>query len=154
MRTRQLIGKSQEHRSGPYITMTVLKQRQPAPDRLRPVLRNVIQVLGVVTRPSPEAIAGLQCPQVVAPLPPALASPQQMLLPADALERTVAAAGAVVAHQSLAAVATQPPLESDDPLSNFRAGLVGNVVRCPRLLDQTGHVILSVTTQPLPDGVP
>jgi len=75
-----------------------------------------------------------------------------MLLPADTLERTVAAAGTVVAHESLAAVASQPPLEFDDRSATFRAGLVGNVVRCPRLLGQAGHVILSVATQPLPDG--
>jgi ABC-type histidine transport system ATPase subunit len=66
----------------------------------------------------------------------------------------VATTGTVVADEALAAVASQPPLEFDDPGSDFRAGLVGNVVRCPRLLNQTGHVILAITTQPLPNGVP
>lgn len=149
---RATLSKSPEQQSAAHLASRVFDGGQVEGLGLRPVTRNVVEILGVGGDLLKDAPSGFDVGEVLFTLIFTLAFFQQTVLAPDAFQGTMAEGEIELTDKATSAEREQLPAQSDDLLFDVGGSFAGLVMRRARKLDEAARSLLLIAAQPLPHG--
>jgi len=146
------LGKGPEQEATADFTSGVLDGGQIEGLRLRPVARDVVEILGVGGDLLKDAPGGLDVGEVLFALIFALALFEQTVLAPDAFQGAMAEREVELADEAASAESEQLLAKRNRLLFNLGGSLAGLVMRSTGKFDQAARSLLLITAQPLAHG--
>jgi hypothetical protein len=149
---RTALREGPEQQAAAHVAGGVLDGGQMEGLGLRPVARDIVEVLGVGGDLLKDAPGGLDVGEVLFALILALPFVQQAMLAPDAFQSAMTERQIKLADEAASAESGQLLAEGDDLLFDRHRGLAGLVMGGTGTLDQTARSLLLIAAQPLADG--